>query len=581
SAYEGNAANLSTMNSLQYMRVGTANPPVVNANTFSEEMYKRKTILYVPEEHFDIYVNASIWNRFAVVKDTSYFNGDLTSTKCSYYACHYKENLAGDGWESPERVKSDGYILGMSDAQPRDYEGFDFVRCEQAKLEKKDQEIPFYYSRKDFSITWKNGDETVSSGRLRYGAKIEAPNVEITAPEGYYFVGWHHKANAKIALTFDEYSQMRFETVFYAIFAQFGTQPYTVQHRQQTVDGKSYAIADTDTGYGPENDWTAATVKEYTGFTAPASVTQQKIKGDGSTVVTIDYTRNKYSVAWKKDGETYGSTSYNNKFYYGSELKIPSTPGKIAGKTFVGWNTEPLATTALDLTGKTVEGDVTYHAIYVQNAQKTYAVRHYLQNINDDNFPQLPEDTDIKTGIIGLTTEAEVKNYEGFETPSVTQVEIKANMNPIDIKYYREKYWITWMKDENTQISKTELKYGAPLNVPTSPVHEDPGKHFVGWNTDKNATTGMNVIATVSEPLTFYAIFADNGEGVYTVNHYLQNIDDDNYPATPSQSTSGADLIGRTATANALNITGFEATQSTIEKEITAATGTELNFYYT
>ncbi|MBO7495452.1 MAG: InlB B-repeat-containing protein [Salinivirgaceae bacterium] len=585
-AYEGNAANLSTMNSLQYMRVGVAEPPVVNSNTFSEDMYKRKTILYVPEEYFDIYVNASVWNRFAVVKDTSYFNGDVTSTKYSYYACHYKENLAGDGWESPERVKWEGCILTQTTAEPREYEGFDFEHCEQASLEKKNQEIPFYYTRKEFNLIWKNGDEIVSSGRPKYGTQIEPPTTEITAPDGSTFVGWHYKPDSKIALTFDENSTLRFDTVFYAVFVENGSQQYTVQHRLQDLNNNgtvanTYTVVDIDMGFGLEGRLTVAEPKEYHGFTAPQSIQQQSIAADGSTIVTIDYTRNQYQVTWKNGSKTITDGNVTGQFYYGSNLKKAANQTAAAGYEFVGWNTEPSATVALDLTNALVEDNVTYHAIFKQRPSKTYAVRHYLQNIDDDFYPQLPEDTDIKTGIVGQKTQAEAKTYEGFSAKTFNQAEIKEKMDPVSIYYERIKYQVTWMKDENTTLWTGQLKYGAPLNPPTNPTHDDAGKHFVGWNIDKNATTGMNVIATVSRDTTFYAIFAENDKGVYTVNHYLQNINDDNYPNEPARTTSGAEVIGRTVTATPETITGFSVVEPLAEQQLITAEGTVLNVFYT
>ena len=586
-AYEGNAANLSTMNSLQYMRVGVAAPPVVNSNTFSEDMYKKKTILYVPEEYFDIYVNASVWNRFAVVKDTSYFNGDVTSTKYSYYACHYKENLAGDGWESPERVKWEGFILRPTTAEPREYEGFTFDHCEQATLELKNQEIPFYYKRKEFNLKWKNGDEIVSSGQYKYGTQLVPPEEELTAPDGYHFVGWHYKSTSQIALTFDAQSTLRSDTVFYAIFVRNGNKQYTVEHRLQDLNAagtavtNTYTVADTDYGFGPEGQQTEAEAKVFHGFTAPAEVSQKAIAAEGNTVVTIDYTRNQYQVTWMNGSKTITDGDVTGQFYYGSTLKKAADQKAANGYEFVGWNTDPSAVTALDLTDALVEDDVTYHAIFKQRPTKTYAVRHYLQNIDDDFYAIWPFETDQKTGIIGTKTNAIAKDYVGFIKPTVTQKTIDANMTPVDIKYDRIKYDVTWMKDENTTLWTGKLKYGAPLNPPTSPTHDDPGKHFVGWNIDKNATTGMNVIATVSRDTTFYAIFANNGDGVYTINHYLQNINDDNYPNEPARTTSGSDLIGRTVTATPETITGFTVVEPLAQQQLATAEGTTLSVFYT
>ncbi|MBR3133250.1 MAG: InlB B-repeat-containing protein, partial [Clostridia bacterium] len=118
---------------------------------------------------------------------------------------------------------------------------------------------------------------------------------------------------------------------------------YTVKHYQMDLDGTNYTLVDTDNLTGTTNSEVTPSVKNYTGFTAPATQTVS-IKGDGSTVVEYRYTRNKYNLdlnGWLDGASSGNITGYgtadvyvNNKMvgtaradycvgnYYGSTYEI-------------------------------------------------------------------------------------------------------------------------------------------------------------------------------------------------------------------------------------------------------------------
>ena len=72
---------------------------------------------------------------------------------------------------------------------------------------------------------------------------------------------------------------------------------YTVKHYQQNLadDGYPTVATATEDKTGAGGEQTAAEAKEYKGFTAQA-FSQETIAADGTTVVKIYYTRNKYNV---------------------------------------------------------------------------------------------------------------------------------------------------------------------------------------------------------------------------------------------------------------------------------------------
>ena len=115
-------------------------------------------------------------------------------------------------------------------------------------------------------------------------------------------------------------------SVFYVEFELIPDMYYTVIHWQESltetpenVGGVYYSQKDVQTSEGQVTDYTAATTKTYTGFETPATVDQQEIKSDGSTVVNIYYNRLSYQIALVK-GE--GITSVSGEGTYKFEQTI-------------------------------------------------------------------------------------------------------------------------------------------------------------------------------------------------------------------------------------------------------------------
>ncbi len=578
SVIEGNSGNMAYMQSLSFIRVGTNQPPTATTSSFSSSMYSgdTKVILYVPKDAFDIYNNSSIWNRFAVVRDTGQFMSDIKSKKYDYLTYHYKQNIEGTGFLEPESVKCEGYLLCNTTAEPNNYEGFTPMPFDQKLLDNTNIIVKIYYTRNSYTVNWKSKGEVVSNGTYKYGTVMTMPNVTITPDAGKHFIGWNPNPDATTAVTFDENSLLRKDTTFYAIFATNDRKPYVVRHFLQNLDDNNYPTTPyaTDTIMEVFGLQTQATAKTYTGFTAPASINQGTVSEDGNTVVDINYTRNSYDVNWYNGSAPVLAGNYK----YGSELVIPSDPSAVAGKHFVGWNTDANATVALSLGGKTVEGAATYYAIFATNDSKSYTVNHYKQNL-DGTYPTDPEETETGSGTVGLQTQATAKTYTGFTAPeTISQEIIKADgTTVVDIKYTRNSYDVKWYNG-SAPVLTGNYKYGSALEIPADQKAE-AGKHFVGWNTNASATSALTLTdATVESAVIYYAIFVDNDNKSYVVNHYQEGLDG-NYPATPTTTDNGSGIWGLQTNASAKNYEGFTAqnfSQATIKEDGT----TVVEIYY-
>jgi len=108
---------------------------------------------------------------------------------------------------------------------------------------------------------------------------------------------------------------------------------YKVEHYKQNLDGSyNNTPNDIDPLSGTAGTLTAAAAKDYPGFT-PGTVTQEKIKSDGTTTIKIQYTRNSYTLTINyvyRDGSK-AAESHIGTILYGKDYSVTSP--KISGYT--------------------------------------------------------------------------------------------------------------------------------------------------------------------------------------------------------------------------------------------------------
>ena len=80
---------------------------------------------------------------------------------------------------------------------------------------------------------------------------------------------------------------------------------------------------------GTTDEYTNAQPKLYSGFTQTGEIEQKKIAADGSTVVRIQYDRNKYTITFDANG---GSEVDSITAKYDSSLTAPANPTRAGYK---------------------------------------------------------------------------------------------------------------------------------------------------------------------------------------------------------------------------------------------------------
>ena len=196
-----------------------------------------------------------------------------------------------------------------------------------------------------------------------FEAEVELPD-EPTAPENYEFVGWFlglvEAETVTFGDSFDGFAAAENLTV-YAKYAKIQT-TYKVIHRLENLDGSGFdeVTADAETKNIEAGETTAASAKTYEGFTA-GDVVNVTAAGAGSTVITIDYTRNSYMLTFKSGDDALSSATVK----FGASVTFPDDPTAPENHTFAGWKKDETAVDANTFTMPA--GDVTITASFTEN----------------------------------------------------------------------------------------------------------------------------------------------------------------------------------------------------------------------
>ena len=219
------------------------------------------------------------------------------------------------------------------------------------------------------------------------------------------------------------------------------------------------------------------------------------------------------------------------------------------------------------------------------NTQSTYKVEHYQQNIEDDKYSLVEADTETKKGTIGTQTEATAKSYDGFSVNPFEQKTILSDSSTtVKIYYTRNVYTVTFnanggiLNETNSQI----VKYNGKSTEPTKPTKE--GYNFAYWYTSKdNGVTediSYNFLSPVTNNVTLYAMWIAGTDIVYKVEHYQQNIEDDEYSLVEADTETKIGTIGTETEATAKLYEGFSVNPFE-QKTILSNGSTTVKIYYT
>ncbi len=295
---------------------------------------------------------------------------------------------------------------------------------------------------------------------------------------------------------------------------------YKVEHWKQALDGKSYELdaQETQILQGISLAKTQAQAKEFEGFTSK-KIDQQKIKRDGTTVVKLYYNRKSVTYIFKAEGGNWNedSADQTKTGLYGAALDIPENPVK-TGYTFSKWSSDVPETFGAS--------DITFVAAWLPGTGTLYKVEYYLQNMDGSDYERIDDDCQNLVGTTGELTVATAKEYEGFTVEDITQKEIAPDGSTVVPVYYTRNsisYIFTanggnWNgSSDNKTVSGL---YECSVTAPGAPVKT--GYVFGGWSEEVPESFG-------TEAKSFSAVWLASTDTVYKVEHWQQNIDNNEY----------------------------------------------------
>ena len=490
---------------------------------------------------------------------------NVSDIEADYKVEHWKQSLDGKSYEldAQESQILQGTSLAKTQAQAKEFEGFTSKKIEQQKIKRDGSTIvKIYYDRKTITYIFKaqggnwNQDSSDQTKTGLYGAALDVPANPVKT--GYTFSKW----SGDVPETFGSC-----DITFVANWLPGTGTLYKVEYYLQNTDGSDYERIDDDSQnlVGTTGELTAAVAKEYEGFTVE-EIAQKEIAPDGSTVVPVYYKRNSISYIFAANGGNWNGASDNKivSGLYECSVTAPGAPVK-TGYVFGGWDEE-----VPDCFGTETKS---FSAVWLASTDTVYRVEHWQQNIDDDEYTKITEDTQLLAGTTLAQTKAQAKTYPGFSVQSFNQeiIEpdgstiIRINYNRNTVTYTFESTSGAW---ENNETEKTiSGRYGANVNTPENP--SKTGYLFDGWDNEVPSTFGLSVGS-------FAAEWSADPNTEYKVIHWVQNTDDDEYTKTSEifHGTTNTQTMAVAYNDPGLIVKNFN------QDTIAADGSTQINIYY-
>ena len=312
---------------------------------------------------------------------------------------------------------------------------------------------------------------------------------QIVAPkdpskEGYTFAGW--KPSVGIMGTAD--------ATFEAVFAAAGDTAYTVNTYVMGTDG-TYGDPTSEKLTGTTGSTATYAPEAREGFTvADESVLSGTIAADGSLVLKVYYSRNKYTLT--VDGVA-------SEVYYGAAVSV-AEPSK-EHYTFAGWEPElPDTMPANDVTvvSKWTEdgADYTAYDAAVAAAQAKKAETDYDKTYTAESRAALDA---------ALAEKVSGKKYSEQSVVDAAAKAINDAVASLEVMTYNATFYV-----DGAEYRVVPTKVGAQIVAPEAP--SKTGYVFTGWD------PAVGVMGT--EDVSFNAQFSA-GEVFYKVDTYVMGLD--------------------------------------------------------
>lgn len=401
----------------------------------------------------------------------------------------------------------------------------------------------------DYAITYSLGDHPAdgqtaptSPATAHYNVQINLP-AAVTPATGYAFIGWSDGENTYAAGA--PYTVKGTTT----LTAQYSENSYTIHYDGNSntagtvpSDLTGIAYSSTSVALASQGDllrsgysfqgWNTAADGSGTDFSGTVAMSAlEPFAVDGIVTLYAKWGTEAYTITYDYDGGALPMTdpvSTNPSGYDVDSLPITLIRPTLTGYEFTSWTIEVKSGESGNVVvdGDQIKagtwGNLTVKANWTE-AETSYTVKHYQQNIDNDDYTEVTGDAETKTGITGTTTAATAKTYTGFTAKTITQKTIAADGSTVvEVYYDRNIYTVTYSytgdvpSGENAPIDENSpYRYGATVtvkNAPTTPA----GYTFGGWSKTGSFVIDDNTTITGAWSLNTYYItfYKDDGTTV-------------------------------------------------------------------
>lgn len=409
-----------------------------------------------------------------------------------------------------------------------------------------DEAITGWYTDKDYtnkvdSVTINGADITLyakvekgywltfeSNGGSYVAPAFYAKDTAAAAPTdaptklGYAFGGWYTDKDLKTPASFGSITA---STTLYAKWTAGTETKYTVIHFWENANDDGYSFKESETKTGTTGRTTNAVAKSYQGFTVQP-ITQETIAGDGSTIVSVKYTRKVYSVKFfSNSGFLSPSKEYTSlriTAKYGASIgdQWPTYSGSNAWATSDGGSTYQSNIDTMPLNGASFYGpgsgwgsETAYYYVEVLPGETG-------TNLNGVTYKEHHHDTSPGTGY--RVTKEDKYPITGF-TCNITLS--TRNGQPYDgAKFYytRNSYDIVFVNNgakEKTVSRKFEQSIADASYTPTAPAGMTDYV-FAGWYDNKLGEGNAYEFTGKTMPAQTITLYAKWVAPTYTVTVY-------------------------------------------------------------
>ena len=275
----------------------------------------------------------------------------------------------------------------------------------------------------------------------------------------------------------------------------------------------------------------------------------------------------------------------------GDTLIAPTAPDMI-GQAFVGWVDEA----GNSFTGFGKQAEITETTTRTITAR--YEAALYVYFLNPDgsqimrtekvgdheahDFTTVSYEVDSTHKLVGWAAKA------NGTTNIADKISVPADQTSVNVyAIIKEGYWVSFNSDGGSIVDSQFVLHGDKLVLGKDTTPTKPGYSFDGWY---NGLTKVENGATVTSPMTLTAHWKA-AKVSYTVIHWWENADDDEYSFHESQELQGLTGATTTAAAKSYTIKGKDIhgedtsdkvfTATTIEQKTIKGDGsTIVNVYY-